>query len=132
MAIFKEYFQKFMANFVDNLIVYSNKYEHLQCLWLVPTRCWEKKVCLNPLRCLFDVDKGEDLGSMVTSKGIKITNTKLIDILEAKPLRNANEVASFLGFIIFYKRFIDRIAQLVAPLYALNKKDAKFKWDLKC
>lgn len=60
---------------------------------------------------LFGRDRGKLLGHVVSSKGIEVTTTKIKAILEARPLRNANEVASFLRFINFYKRFIDRLVE---------------------
>ena len=58
-----------------------------------------------------------------------MTDSKVKAMLEAAAPKNANEVSSFLGFINFYRRFIDRLAELASPLYALTKKDVEFSWD---
>ena len=132
MAIFKEYLQKFMAVFVDDFTVYSGKEEHLECLRLVLIKCREKKVCLNPFKCLFGADRGEVLGHIVSKRGIEMSEGKIKAILEATAPTNASEVSSFLGFINFYRRFMNKLAELASPLYALTKKDAEFSWDSKC
>ena len=129
MTIFREYLQKFMAIFVDDFTVYSNKEEHLAFLRLVLLRCREKKICLNPFKCLFGADRGEVLGHIVSREGIEMTDSKVKAMLEAAAPKNANEVSSFLGFINFYRRFIDKLAELASPLYALTKKDVEFSWD---
>ena len=110
-----------MAIFVDDFIVYSSKEEHLACLRLVLLRCREKKICLNPFKCLFGADRGEVLGHIVSKKGIEMTDSKVKAMLEAAAPKNANEVSNFLGFINFYRRFINRLAELASPLYALTK-----------
>ena len=89
-------------------------------------RCREKKICLNPFKCLFGANRGEVLGHVVSRKGIEMTNSKVKAMLEAAAPKNANEVSNFLGFIIFYRRFIDKMAELASPLYALMKKDAEY------
>ena len=66
---------------------------------------------------------------VVSKKRIEMTDAKVKATLEAVAPKNANEVSSFLGFINFYRRFIDNLAELASPLYALMKKDAKFCWD---
>ena len=126
MTIFREYMQKFMAVFVDNFIVYFNKVEHLECLWLVLLRCKEKKVCLNPFKCLFDANRGEVLGHVVFKRGIEMWDAKVKAILKVEAPRNADEVSSFLGFVNFYRRFMDTLAKLASSLYALTKKNAEF------
>ena len=132
MAIFSEYLQKFMAIFVDDFTVYSNTNQHLECLQLMFSRCREKRVCLNPFKCLFGAYRGAVLGHVVSSQGIEMTNDKVEAILKAKPPAKANEVASFLGYVNFYRRFVNKLAELAAPMYALTKKDAIFCWDQEC
>ena len=83
MTIFREYLQKFMAIFVDDFIVYSNRDKHLVCLWLVLLRCREKKICLNPFKCLFSADRGEVLGHVVSKKGMEMVDSKAKAMLEA-------------------------------------------------
>ena len=48
------------------------------------------------------------------------------------PPKIANEVASFLGYVNFYRRFVDKLAELATPMYKLTKKDVVFSWDESC
>ena len=132
MAIFVEYLQKFMAIFVDGFTVYSSTTEYLECLEKMFKRCREKRVCLNPFKCLFKAYKGMVLGHVVSSKGIEMTEDKVKAILEAVSPTNANEIASFLGYVNFYRRFVDKLAELASPMYALTKKEVKFSWNEDC
>jgi hypothetical protein len=42
------------------------------------------------------------------------------------------EVRSFVGMASFYRRFIPHFSDKAAPIIALTRKYAKFKWDNSC
>ena len=132
MSIFSEYLHKFMAIFVDDFMVYSKADKHIECLRLMFEKCREKRVCLNPYKCVFEAYKGMLLGHIVSQEGIEMAGDKVRAILEAKAPTNANEVSSFLGYVNFYRRFVKKLAELAAPMYALTKKEVTFNWDEKC
>ncbi|MCO5597558.1 hypothetical protein L7F22_051636 [Adiantum nelumboides] len=94
MTIFSEYLQKFMAIFVDNFTVYSSKEKHLEYLRLMFEKCREKRVCLNPYKCLFGAFRGILLGHVVSKDGIEMAQDKIKAIQEALPPTNANETSS--------------------------------------
>ncbi|MCO5553758.1 hypothetical protein L7F22_007284 [Adiantum nelumboides] len=95
-------------------------------------KCKEKRVCLNPYKCLFGVFKGELLGHMVSKDGIEMTQEKIKAIQEAVAPTNAGEVSSLLGYVNFYRRFVAKLVKLASSMYALTKKEAVFTWDTKC
>ena len=41
-------------------------------------------------------------------------------------------MASFLGYVNFYRRFVPKLAELAVPMYALTKKEITFNWDEDC
>ena len=132
MAIFAEYLQKFMAIFVDDFTVYSSRADHVKCFCLMLEKCREKRVCLNPSKSLFGASKGMLLGHVVSEKGIEMATDKVKAILEAVAPTNVNEIASFLGYVNFYRRFIEKLAEWASPIYALTKKDAQYIWTEEC
>ncbi|MCO5612739.1 hypothetical protein L7F22_067008 [Adiantum nelumboides] len=127
MTIFSEYLQNSMAIFVDDFMVYSTIAKHLEYLRLMFQKCREKRVCLNPYKCLLGAFKGVLLGHVVSKDGIEMTQDKLKAIQEAVAPTNANETSSFLGYVNFYRRFVDKLAELAnpklaKPMYTLTKK----------
>jgi hypothetical protein len=42
------------------------------------------------------------------------------------------EVRSFLGFVGYYRRFIENFRKIVAPLFKLLSKDVEFFWNDQC
>ncbi|MCO5551883.1 hypothetical protein L7F22_005389 [Adiantum nelumboides] len=132
MTIFAEYLQKFMDIFVDDFTVYSSTAKHLDCLRLMFQKCREKKVCLNLYKCLFGTFRGVLLGHVVSKDGIEMTQDKIKAIQEAVASTNANKTSSFPGYVNFYRRFVDKLAELANSMYALTKKEIAFIWDSKC
>lgn len=132
MAIFLEYLQKFMAIFVDDFTVYSSKKDHIKCLKMMLKKCREKGVCPPPYKSLFGASKGMLLGHAVSERGIEMAEDKVKAILEAVAPTNANEVVSFLGYVKFYRRFVEKLAEWAAPIYALTKKEVQYRWIEDC
>ncbi len=46
--------------------------------------------------------------------------------------RDRKEVQSFLGFVNFYRWFIERFSHIARPKFDLSKKDAPFVWSPEC
>ena len=42
------------------------------------------------------------------------------------------EIHSFLGLVVYYRRFIEGFSKLAKPMIALLEKNAKFVWSEKC
>ena len=81
-------------------------------------KCREKRVCLNPYKSLFGASKGVLLGHVVSEKGIKMADDKVKAILEAVAPTDVNKIASFLGYVNLYRRFVKKLAEWATPIYA--------------
>ncbi|MCO5555393.1 hypothetical protein L7F22_008939 [Adiantum nelumboides] len=97
MTIFSKYLQKFMAVFVDDFTVYSSMAKHLECLGFMFQKCRDKRVCLNPYKCLFGAFKGVLLSHVVSRDGIEMKQDKIKAIQEAVAPTNTGKISSFLG-----------------------------------
>ena len=42
------------------------------------------------------------------------------------------EICSFLGLVGYYRRFIEDLSRLVAPMMILTRNEAKFEWNDPC
>ena len=52
--------------------------------------------------------------------------------MKAKEPTSTTKVSSFMGYVNFYRRFIERFAAIAIPLYELIQKDVKFHWSDQC
>ncbi|XP_043717572.1 uncharacterized protein LOC122665485 [Telopea speciosissima] len=106
---------------------------------LVPTRtttgwrrCVEHNLVLSWEKSHFMVLKGNVLGHVVSSQGIKVDKAKVDLIAKLPPPTTVKQVRSFLGHAGFYKRFIKDFSLISRPLCNLLAKDAPFIFDEKC
>ena len=53
---------------------------------------------------------------------------KVAGVREWKTPKNVKEVQSFLGFLNFYRRFIQDFGHIAKPLHRLTKKAMKWHW----
>src|SRR5882724_9960493 len=93
----------FIVIYLDDILIFSNSLEdhqvHIQC---VLEHLREYDLHSKPEKCLFNMQKIEFLGFMVTPTGISMDTTKT-DVVSVWPtLTNLKAVQAFLGFTNFY------------------------------
>lgn len=72
------------------------------------------------------------LGYIVTGQNVSVNPDKIITIKSRPEPRNVKEIQQCLGLFNFYRRFIDRFAEMSRPLYALLQKGVKFEFNEEC
>ena len=77
---------------------------------------------MNPLRCAFGIPAGKFLGFLVYQRGIDVDPSKAQAIATMKPLTTVKELKSFLGKLLYIRRFILGLATLTAAFTPLLKK----------
>ncbi len=73
----------------------------------------------------------EFLGHSISAKGIRMISDKVKSIKEWPTPRNEKHVASFLGLLGYYRRFIKDFSRIALPLSELAKEKVKFSWGPK-
>jgi len=48
------------------------------------------------------------------------------------PCRDLTELRAFLGACGYYRRFVENLAGIASPLYALMRKGVRFEWTTEC
>jgi transposase len=69
------------------------------------------------------------LGHHVSAEGIGVDKGKVSAIVEFPPPTNARELRRFLGLSSYYRKFIDRYADLSEPLSRLLRKNQRWIWS---
>ena len=72
------------------------------------------------------------LGYVVSNEGISADPVKVEAVKSFATPADVKQLRPFLGLASYYQRFIPSFSRVVAPLFALTRKDAVFQWDERC
>ncbi|GFO14964.1 Pol polyprotein [Plakobranchus ocellatus] len=119
---------KDMFVYIDDIIVFSRTVEeHLEKLRKVFCRLRDCGLKLAPQKCELLQREISFLGYQVSEAGIHTDPEKVQKVRQWKTPRNNKELASFLGFASYYRRFVKDFSKLALPLTTL-KNDLAKKW----
>ena len=131
--VFREYLDKFVVVFIDDILIYSkSQEEHATHLELVLQCLRDEKLYAKFSKCEFWLEKVSFLGHIVSGNGISVDPAKIEAVKQWKPPKNAHEVRSFLGLAGYYRRFVEGFSKIAAPMTALTRKNIKYEWTNKC
>ena len=70
----------------------------------------------------------EYLGHRISSDGLHPTPDKIRTISEAPAPTNVPQLRAFLGMVNYYAKFLPQLSSVLAPLYRLLQKNARWSW----
>jgi len=115
--------------YLDDIVIYTKtKEEHLQVLERVLNRLVEHGIKLKLSKCTFCTTELKFLGFRLTNQGMTMDPEKVKAISDMPMPKNKKETQSLLGVLNYYRPLIKNFASLAEPLYALLRKNVKFKW----
>ena len=98
----------------------------------VLSRLLHANLKLNPEKCQFFKKSVTFLGHIISDQGVSTDPEKIQAITQWLTLTSPEELRSFLGLASYYRRFIDKFAEIAAPLYRMQDKNSKFQWNKQC
>ena len=114
---------------MDDIVVKSRRREeHFHVLKRVFKRCRAFKLRMNPLKCVFGVSFRKFLGFLVHSKGTDVEPAKATTIATMRPLATVKELKSFLGKVLYIRRFIPGLASITSAFTKLLRKGQSLEW----
>ena len=102
--------------------------EHLSHLLLVLERLRQFGLKAKLSKCNFLQKKVLYLGHIISPEGIATDPSKTQRIIDWPTPCNVKEVQQFLGLASYYRRFIQRFAEIAWPLHHLTERGRDFKW----
>ena len=72
------------------------------------------------------------MGHVVSASGVSVDLEKVEVVMSWERLKLIFEICSFLGLAGYYKRFIQDLSRLSAPMTRLTWKEVNFEWDDLC
>jgi hypothetical protein len=132
-GVFRDYLDKFVIVFMDDILVYSRtEEEHEQHLRMVLQVLREHQLYAKMSKCLFYQDRIHYLGHIISKDGIAVDPEKIESIRAWSAPRNVTEVISFMGLVGYYKRFIVGFSKIAHPITSLQRKGKQFHWTEGC
>ena len=68
----------------------------------------------------------------MSTSGVSMDSEKVEEVMSWEKPKSVFEIRSFLGLAGYYKRFIEDLSRLAAPMTRLTKKEVKFEWNDPC
>ena len=100
----------------------------MEILTNVFDRLYEAKLCPNWEKCHFACKRLRYLGHGVDENGLQTDPEKDSAVTELKEPQEAKQLRRFLGFVSWYRRFINDAARLASPLNKLLTTKSKWEW----
>ncbi|KAE8247514.1 hypothetical protein A4X03_0g7031, partial [Tilletia caries] len=131
--IFRNMVDVFIVIYLDDILIFSKTaHEHEHHVKKVLERLRSTKLFAKAEKCEFSRDSVEFLGYRLSKDGVTMVMDKVNSVLSWPAPKSVKQLQSFLGFANFYRRFIWRYSEIVAPLTALLRKDTPWAWNEGC
>lgn len=131
--VFKDYLDKFVVVFVDDILIFSrSEEEHEDHLRTILQTLRNERLYAKFSKCEFWLERVSFLGHVISEEGITVDPTKIEVIMDWERPKTVTEIRSFLGLAGYYRKFIKDFSKIAVPLTNLTKKDVKFVWSEEC
>jgi hypothetical protein len=118
---------------LDDVVIFSRDFEtHLSHIETVLIRLASRHLKINLEKCEWAQEKIKILGHIIEKDKIKMDTEKISIISEWPTPKNVTHVQKLLGPVNNYRKFIEDLAHIAAPLFRLLKKDLIWKWTDDC
>jgi hypothetical protein len=128
-GVFREYLDKFVIIFLDDILVYSKSEEKHEHLRMVLQVLREHQLYAKLRKCSFYRKQIHYLGHIVSKDGIVVDPEKIESIREWSAPKNVTEVRSFMGLASYYRRFIAGFSRIAHPHHFLAKEGEEISMD---
>ena len=115
--------------YIDDIIIASTTLEkHFKSLEVVLQKLRRASLRVKLVKCEFLKKEIGFLGHQIGPDGVKLHPSHLASIKNYPSPRDQKGVRSFLGFLSYFRGFVNNFSQLAEPLNRLLKKDQPFIW----
>lgn len=117
--------------FMDDILAYTDDSEkgHWKTVRSILSKLEKAGLYLDIDKCDFMCREVKYLGFIIRAgESVNVDPIKVKAILEWQAPTSVKGVRSFLGFANFYRCFVNKFSEIVAPLTNLTKKDSTWRW----
>jgi hypothetical protein len=117
--------------YLDDILIYSDNLEdHRATVHEVLQVLEDNDLSLKHEKCEFEQREVEHLGVIIGDGKIRMDPVKVARVREWAMPKTVKDVQSFLGFLNFYRWFIDGFGDHAKPLTRLTWKDTRWRWGM--
>ena len=114
---FRDYLNKFVLVYLDDIIVYSNSLEeHEQHLRLALKKLRDQRLFVKLSKSEFCLEEVVFLGHHVGKNGLRVMEDKIEAIQKWPVPTSLKELRAFLGLTGYYRRFVKEYSKIALPL----------------
>ena len=128
-GVLRKFLGKFVVVFIDDVLIFSkSSEEHLAHVELVLAALAAAELYCSPAKCVFFATIITFVGHVFTEGTISVDTTKTEAVATWATPTCAADVRRFVGFTNFFRRFVDKFAEMAAPLNDLLKCNVPWAW----
>jgi len=110
--------------YLDDILIFTKtEEEHEQAVQRVLEILTEHKLFLCPEKCEFHWKQIEYLGLVISENKVAIDPVKVAGVREWPTPESRTDMQAFVGFINFYRCFIQDFSTIARPLFDLTRSD---------
>jgi len=110
--------------YLDDILIFTKtEEEHEQAVRRVLEILAEHKLFLRPEKCEFHQKQIKYLGLVISENKVVMDLVKVAGVCEWPVPENWTDVQAFIGFVNFYRRFIQNFSTIARPLFNLTRSD---------
>ncbi len=116
--------------YMDDILIATptNIPHHRQLVHQVLDKLEEHDLFLKPEKCTFEVPEIEYLGLVIGGGRVRMDRVKVQGVDGWEHPKNLKELRGWMGFINFYRRFIEGFSKIARVLNELTKKGVPWEW----
>jgi len=129
-TLLREFQDHRVVVYLNDILLYSKTMEEHQALVKqVLARLERQDLGVSLKKSMFHVNTVEFLGDIVGKSGSTMSEQKVESILNWRAPRSVKDVQIFIGFVNFYRRFIENFSKVCKPITdTLKTKGGKHLW----
>ena len=112
----------------DILVTGATDEEHVKTLSIVLERLERAGLRARKSKCKFMQPSVTYLGHRIDQHGLHPLKEKIQAVKDAPSPKNVTELKSYLGLLTYYSKFLPNMADVLAPLYKLLRKEVRWRW----